>query len=120
MNFSAELAVAYPELILAIGALALLVFGAFAPRLSTVVGWASVVLLAAAAYVAATQPLGSAFAGGLVFDAGAAFSKVAIYVASAVCIPLGQRWFARRGVTNFEFPILILIAALGMGMMASS
>src|SRR5512138_902699 len=120
MNFSADLAVAYPELILAVGALALLVFGAFAPKMSTAVGWAAVLVLGGAAYVAATQPFGSAFAGGLVFDAGAAFAKVAIYVASAVCIPLGQRWFARRGVNNFEFPILILIAALGMGMMASS
>jgi NADH-quinone oxidoreductase subunit N len=120
MNFSAALAVAYPELILAIGALVLLVWGAFAPKTYQLVGWASVLVLAAAAVAAATQPFGSAFAGGLVFDAGAAFAKVAIYVASAVCIPLGQRWFARRGVTNFEFPILILIAALGMGMMASS
>jgi NADH-quinone oxidoreductase subunit N len=120
MNFSAALAVAYPELILAIGALVLLVWGAFAPKTYQLVGWASVLVLAGAAVAAATQPFGSAFAGGLVFDAGAAFAKVAIYVASAVCIPLGQRWFARRGVTNFEFPILILIAALGMGMMASS
>lgn len=120
MSFSAGLAVAYPELILAIGALALLVWGAFAPKTAPVIGAAAVLVLAAAAVAAATQPFGSAFAGGLVFDAGAAFAKVAIYVASAVCIPLGQRWFERRGVHNFEFPILILIAALGMGMMASS
>jgi len=120
MSFSADLAVAHPELILGIGALVLLVWGAFAPKMSTLIGWAAVLVLAGAAAAAATQPLGSAFAGGLVFDAGAAFAKVAIYVASAVCVPLGQRWFARRGVTNFEFPILILIAALGMGMMASS
>jgi NADH-quinone oxidoreductase subunit N len=120
MNFSAALAVAYPELILAVGALVLLVVGAFAPKSSTLVGWASVLVLAGAAFAAATQPFGSAFSGGMVFDAGAAFAKVAIYAASAVCVPLGQRWFARRGVTNFEFPILILIAALGMGMMASS
>jgi NADH-quinone oxidoreductase subunit N len=120
MNFSADFAVAYPELILGIGALALLVWGAFAPKSQTLIGWASVLVLLGAAVVAATQPLGSAFAGGLIFDQGAAFAKVAIYVASAVCIPLGQRWFERRGVNNFEFPILILIAALGMGMMASS
>src|SRR4029434_2983063 len=35
-------------------------------------------------------------------------------------IPLGQPWFERRGVRNFEFPVLVLLAALGMGMMASS
>ncbi|HTK35161.1 MAG TPA: NADH-quinone oxidoreductase subunit N, partial [Caulobacteraceae bacterium] len=120
MDFSAALAIAQPELALAIGALVLLVVGAFSPKSYQLVGWAAVLVLIGAAVAAATQPFGSAFAGGLVFDAGAAFAKVAIYVASAVCIPLGQRWFARRGVTNFEFPILILIAALGMGMMASS
>jgi NADH-quinone oxidoreductase subunit N len=120
MSFSSGLAVAYPEAILALGALALLVFGAFSPKSTTAVAWASVLLLAGATVAAAVQPFGSAFAGGLVFDAGAAFAKVAIYVASAVCVPLGQRWFERRGVRNFEFPILIVIAALGMGMMASS
>lgn len=120
MNFSADLAVAYPELILGVGALVLLVWGAFAPKMSMVIGAAAVLVLIGAAVAAATQPFGNAFSGGLVFDAGAAFAKVAIYVASAVCVPLGQRWFARRGVHNFEFPILILIAALGMGMMASS
>ncbi|HSV02118.1 MAG TPA: NADH-quinone oxidoreductase subunit NuoN [Phenylobacterium sp.] len=120
MNFSAELAVAYPELILGLGALVLLVLGAFAPRNTGLVGALSILVLAAAAVAAALQPLGSAFAGGLVFDSAAAFAKVAIYIASAVCVPLGQRWFERRGVRNFEFPILILIAALGMGMMASS
>ena len=45
---------------------------------------------------------------------------VAIYLASAVAIPLGQSWFARRGVRAFEFPILILLASLGMGMMVGS
>src|SRR3990170_496446 len=76
MNLSADLCLALPELILAIGAMVLLI--------------------------------------------AAAFAKVAIYVASAVAIPLGQPWFERRGVKNFEFPVLILLAALGMGMMAAS
>jgi NADH-quinone oxidoreductase subunit N len=45
---------------------------------------------------------------------------VVIYLASAVAIPLGERWFARRGMARFEFPILVLLAALGMGMMVSA
>lgn len=94
--------------------------GAFAPRQTALVGGASVLVLLAAAFAAATQPFGVAFAGALISDAAAAFSKVAIYLASAVAIPLGQNWFARRGVKTFEFPVLILLATLGMGMMASS
>jgi NADH-quinone oxidoreductase subunit N len=120
MNFSADIAIAWPELILGVSALVLLVIGAYSPKSTAVVGGLSVLALAGAAVAAAVQPFGTAFAGGLMSDAGAAFAKVAIYSASAICIPLGQPWFERRGVKNFEFPILILIAALGMGMMASS
>jgi NADH-quinone oxidoreductase subunit N len=120
MTISANLALAYPELILAVGALALLVVGAFAPKQTAVVGAGSVLVLLAAAIASATQPFGVAFGGGLISDAAATFAKVAIYLASAVAIPLGQNWFARRGVRAFEFPVLILLAALGMGMMVGS
>ncbi len=51
----------------------------------------------------------------------ATFAKVAIYAFSAIAILLGpDRWFRARGDQNFEFPMLILLAALGMGMMASA
>ncbi|ACG78202.1 NADH dehydrogenase I, N subunit [Phenylobacterium zucineum HLK1] len=120
MNFASDLSLAFPELILAGGALILLVIGAFAPRATAAVSAAAVVALLGAAVAAATQPFGVAFGGGLISDAAATFSKVAIYVASAVAIPLAQPWFERRGIRTFEFPVLILLAALGMGMMASS
>jgi NADH-quinone oxidoreductase subunit N len=120
MTFSADLGLAFPELILAGGALALLVWGAFAPRATTALAAAAVVALLGAAVAAATGPTGVAFSGGLIADPMAAFAKVAIYVASAVAIPLGQGWFERRGIRNFEYPVLILLAALGMGMMASA
>jgi NADH-quinone oxidoreductase subunit N len=120
MTFSADLGLAYPELILAIGALALLVFGAFAPKAERLVGWGGVLVLAAAAVQAATGPFGRGFAGGMIADEASAFAQVAIFASSAICIPLGQRWFERRGVHNFEFPVLIVLAALGMGMMVSA
>ncbi|HEY9218968.1 MAG TPA: NADH-quinone oxidoreductase subunit NuoN [Phenylobacterium sp.] len=120
MNFTTDLGLTYPELILAGGALLLLVWGAFQPKADALLGYVAMVVLAAAGVAAAVTPFGRAFAGGFVSDAAATFAKVAIYAASAVAIPLGQRWFARRGVRNFEFPVLILLAALGMGMMASA
>jgi NADH-quinone oxidoreductase subunit N len=120
MNVSADLGLAFPQLILAGAALLLLVWGAFAPRATTAISAAGVVALLAAAAAAATGPFGRAFGGGLVSDAASTFAQVAIYVASAVAIPLGQPWFERRGVKAFEFPVLIVIAALGMGMMAGS
>ena len=120
MSISQNLALAYPEVILAVGALLLLVMGAFSPHQTRPVGWASVLVLVGAAVATATQPFGVAFSGGLISDAAATFAKVAIYLASAVAIPLGQPWFERRGVKTFEFPVLVLLAALGMGMMVSS
>jgi NADH-quinone oxidoreductase subunit N len=120
MSFSEHLGLALPEMILAGSAMILLVWGAFQPKTGAVFTLASIAALAAAAYAAATGPLGHGFAGGLVADSASAFAKVAIYVASAVCIPLAQRWFERRGVHNFELPVLMILAALGMGMMASA
>ena len=120
MNVSADLGLAFPLLILAVGALLLLVLGAFSPRSTTAICAAAVVALLGAAVAAATAPLGRAFGGGLVSDAASAFGQVAIYVASAIAIPLGQPWYERRGVRNFEFPVLVLLAALGMGMMVCS
>jgi NADH-quinone oxidoreductase subunit N len=120
MTFSANLGLAMPELILAGSAMVLLVWGAFQPKTGMVFTLASIAALAAAAIAAATGPLGRGFSGGLVADEASTFAKVAIYVASAVCIPLGQRWFERRKVVNFELPVLMILAALGMGMMASA
>jgi NADH-quinone oxidoreductase subunit N len=37
-----------------------------------------------------------------------------------VALPLSARWFAARGEAKFEFPILVILAVLGMGMMASA
>lgn len=120
MTFSQDLALAAPELILAIGALGLLVIGAFAPRATTALMLASIGALIVAAWAAAVGPIGRGFSGGLIADNASAFAKVAIYLASAVAIVLGQKWFERKAIRNFEFPILILLAALGMGMMASA
>ncbi|RAK52900.1 NADH-quinone oxidoreductase subunit NuoN [Phenylobacterium deserti] len=120
MNFSGDLNLAFPELILAGAALVLLVWGAFSPKSTAALGAAAVVALLGAAVAAATGPLGRAFGGGLIADQAAVFAKVAIFVACAVAIPLGQRWFERRGVNNFEYPILIVLAALGMSVMASA
>ena len=120
MSFSHDLGLTLPELILAGSAMLLLIWGACQPKAGVVFTLAAMAALAAAAWAAATGPLGRGFSGGMVADQASAFSKVAIYVASAVCIPLGQRWFERRDVRNFEFPILILLAALGMGMMTSA
>ena len=78
-----------PELILAIGALTLLLLGAFAgERATSTVSALAGAVLVGAAFAAALCPLGTLFNGAFVMDRTAAFSKVAIYIASAVAIGL--------------------------------
>ncbi len=120
MTAVSPVALAAPELLLVLSALLLLVWGAFQKAPSILFTGAAVAALVAAAIVAAIGPLGIAFHGGLIEDRGAVFAKIVIYLASAVAVPLGSRWFAQRGIVRFEFPILVIIAALGMGMMVSA
>ncbi len=118
--FSRDLALALPELILAGSALGLLVIGAFSPRSYRAVGWGGVFSLLAAVAAVFLGPQGRAFSGSLVVDGVTFYSQIAVFLACAVAIPLGQSWFARKNITNFEFPILILLAALGMAMMVGA
>jgi len=112
---------AAPELTLAIGALVLLVLGAFIGEKSArLISILSVVLLVAGAVIAVTAPLGVAFNGAFVADPLAVYGKVVIYLASAVAIILGGGWMERTRIARFEFPVLIVLASVGMSMMASS
>jgi len=120
MSLSSPAILAAPELLLAASALLLLVWGAFQGKPSLAFTTAAVVALLAGALTAILGPRGSAFHGALIADAGSVFAQVIIYLASAVAIPLGDRWFQRRGVVRFEFPILVIIAAIGMGMMVAA
>ncbi len=120
MIAASPVALAAPELVLVASALVLLLWGAFQKTPSLLFTGAAVAALIAAAVVAATGPLGVAFRGGLIADHGSVFAEVVIDLASAVAIPLGTRWFADRGIVRFEYPILVIIAALGMGMMVSA
>jgi NADH-quinone oxidoreductase subunit N len=65
---------AWPEVILGVGAMALLVWGAFQGKASGLLSAAAVLVLAAAAVQTAIGPLGRAFLGGLVVDPLAVFA----------------------------------------------
>jgi NADH-quinone oxidoreductase subunit N len=121
MTFDSILGLAAPELLLTGLALVLLLLGAIGgARTNTPISILAGLGLLAAAALAATGPLGSAFAGGFIADSASAFARTAIYAMSAVGVLLGDRWLAQRRDAKFEFPILILLAAVGMGMMAAA
>ncbi len=112
---------AWPEFILGVASLLILVFGA----IRTDKGMTSVsalcgAALVAAAFAAALGPQGHAFNGSFLADGVSQFAKVVIYIAAALVIALGQGYFDRVGNRRFEFPILVLLSALGMSMMVSA
>ena len=121
MTPSTMLQTGAPEVILTIGALVLLVLGAFRGDRSTgLVSALSGLVLLAAAGAAIVAPTGSLFHGAFVADPATSFAKVAIYLMSAVALLLGERWLSRLKGSRFEYPILILLSALGMGVMVSA
>jgi NADH-quinone oxidoreductase subunit N len=112
---------ATPEILVVFGALVLLVLGAFvgnrgAGMISAVGG----MVLVLAAVVSALVPLGQLFNSSFVMDSMAAFAKVAIFLFSALAIFMGDGWLGRVNDKKFEFPILVMLAALGMAMMVSA
>jgi NADH-quinone oxidoreductase subunit N len=120
-DLSSALQLAAPELTLAVGGLVLLMLGAFTGEKSTrLVSGLSILLLAAASVLAAVGPLGTAFNGAYVADPLAVYGKVAIFLSAAVAIVLGDGWIHRNGIAKFEYPVLIVLASVGMSMMASS
>lgn len=118
---TADLALIWPELILTIGGLVTLMLGTFLGDRQVGLYQLAALLTLAAATVAVVALFGvnaSVFSGTLSVDAFGGFAKLIIYGASAVSILIAPRFFA--GGMRAEYPVLILFAALGMGIMASS
>ena len=110
-----------PESTLAVGGLVLLMLGAFMGEKSArFISALAVALLVAATAVTVTGPLGTAFNGAYVADPLAVYGKALIFLSSAVAIVLGDGWMRREKIARFEYPVLIVLASAGMGMMASS
>jgi NADH-quinone oxidoreductase subunit N len=121
---SADYALVLPEIILALGAMVLLMFGVYGgeERQTRRLVWASAALMAGLGAWIATggPPEGAAFGGDFVVDGFSRFTKVLILLSSALVLLLGEGYLARRGILKFEYPILILLATLGMMMMVSA
>jgi NADH-quinone oxidoreductase subunit N len=121
MDLSFALNLALPEVILAVSVLVFLTYGALrgeksAGSVSALCGAA----LIAAAFAAAFGGYGKVFQGAFISDGVSMFAKVFIYIAGAVAIVLGRGYFERANNSRFEYPILILLATLGMSMMVSA
>ena len=118
-----EYAAVLPEAILAIGATILMLVAAAMGRRSTnLIGWSSVALLIAAtiALIGAPTHAGPIFYGQLSADLFASFGKALIFPSAAVAIIAAMGWFGRDHEHGGEYAVLILLSAVGMGVMVSA
>ncbi|GMG85219.1 NADH-quinone oxidoreductase subunit NuoN [Paralimibaculum aggregatum] len=121
---SGDYASAIPELIMAGSAMALLMVGAYGggdARRGVILWCAAGLMAVLGIWVATTAPTGQpAFSGAFLNDRFAQFAKVLILFSSAAMLVIGNGYLERRKLMRFEYPVLILLATLGMMMMVSS
>lgn len=116
---------AVPEMFLAAAAMTLLMIGVFRGDKATegLATLAVLVLVIAGAGVVLLTPAGRAttvFAGMFVTDAFAVFMKLLVLAGSALAIVMSSRFNRREGIARFEYPVLMVLATLGMMMMISA
>jgi NADH-quinone oxidoreductase subunit N len=118
---SLNLEAALPELILSIGAMALLMLGVFTRERGELVLWLAVLLLALAGLFVATS-FGTAmlFGDSFIVDPFARMLKLLTLTGAAVTLIMSLDYWRERGGVQFEFPVLVLLATTGMMMMISA
>ena len=118
------LAAIFPEVLLSVVALVLMLIAAYAGDNSIrVVNWIAVFALVLAGAHAShpdTHSNVEIFSGLYRADAFAAFAKVLIFGAAGACLILTPRFFEREGGCRAEYPVLVLLSAIGMSIMVSA
>jgi NADH-quinone oxidoreductase subunit N len=114
---------ALPEILLALGALAMITIGAvMRNRATKIVDMLAIVLLAAACILVAGQGGEKVvtFEGAFVTDGFARFMKLLTLAGSIVAMLLSMDYLERRSIRKFEYAILVVLSTLGMLMMISA
>jgi NADH-quinone oxidoreductase subunit N len=112
-----------PEIVLAVLAMGLLMFGAFKKDdANDQVTLGAIVSLALVAVLVIFTGEGkvTAFGGAFVVDTFARVMKVMALFGSAVAIVLSTHFMKRLNMARFEYPILVMLATVGMMMMISA
>jgi NADH-quinone oxidoreductase subunit N len=112
-----------PEFVLGIGAMVLLLFGAYGGEGKTrIIDVASIVLIVVAGVILVTLPPGklTTFGGSFIVDDFARYLKVLALIGSAAAILLSLDYVRRERQERFEYSVLVLLATLGMLMLISA
>src|SRR5262245_54075370 len=126
MNFQSagyQLLPVLPELVLATGAMVLLMLGAYRGQDTTrAVTWLSVALLFVTGVLELMLPAGklTTFGGSFIVDDFARFLKVLALIGSAATLILSTEFLSNPSGRIFEYPILVLLSTLGMMVLISA
>ncbi|WP_299612147.1 NADH-quinone oxidoreductase subunit NuoN [uncultured Tateyamaria sp.] len=121
---SADLTIILPEILLAVFAMLGLIGAVYTSKddLASPLLWAtSAVFLAIAAWIGfAGEGTNVAFGGMFIDDAFSRFAKVTILVSAAAVLLMSEGYMSQRGLLRFEYPMLVVLAVVGMMTMVSA
>jgi NADH-quinone oxidoreductase subunit N len=112
-----------PELVLAVGAMALLLLGAFRGQGTTaLVTWLAVCLLVAAGAIELMLPAGrlTTFGGSFIVDGFARFLKIVTLISSVATLLVSMEFVCDPSRRIFEYSILVVLSTLGMMVLISA
>lgn len=124
MSFmSNDFQVLFPEILLAIGGMALLVLGVLrGDRSLGLVSWLAIILLIVTGWFVLfplTQ-FNKAFHGAFIADDFARFAKILILMGTGLTILMSKEYLEREKIAHFEFPVLLVLSTVGMFLMVSA
>ena len=119
-----DLNIILPEIILSVYAMLALVGAVYTAKdeLATTLCWLTSILFAIVAFLISSESVSAqtAFNGMFIDDGFARFAKVVILLSAAAVLVMSVDYMRRRDLMKFEYPILIVLAVVGMMMMVSS
>jgi len=114
---------ALPEILLAIGAMLLLMLGAYRKTNSAgLVSGLAVILLAVLLVLTLTHSgeTAATFGGMFILDPFAVFMKSLILIGAGASLVMSRSFLKMQQMDRFEFPVLVLLSVLGMMIMVSA
>ncbi|MGX1305473.1 NADH-quinone oxidoreductase subunit N [Amorphus suaedae] len=111
-----------PELVMAVGALVLLMIGVFAgdEPVGTVTAGAVILIVVAAALLVFAPVYGTTFEGAFILDPFARFMKVLTLIGSGFAIVMTTAYARAARFERFEYPVLVVLSTVGMMIMISA
>ncbi|WP_306045558.1 NADH-quinone oxidoreductase subunit NuoN [Nioella sp. MMSF_3534] len=122
--FASDIAILLPEIVLSVFAMAGLIAAVYTSKdgMAPALVWLTAALLALMGIYIGLTGEGSqvAFDGMFINDGFARFAKVVILLSAAAILLIGKDFMQRDDLLRFEYPMLIVLATVGMMVMVSS